>query len=933
MNFLKNAKDYYIIKKSGLFDEDWFKKTYNLNSKCNPIKYYLKYSVEKQLNPTKDFDSAWYLEEYEDVKKNGMDPFLHYIRHGIKEHRLTKPLILETKDKFSLTNIDYNPCFFKDPKIPINSKEVNIALFIKNDLDNLLPTEYIRLVIPFYHLFLKKNFNPTILHNEDIHKFDLTKFDIIIVQRDSLENKNAKCLVKICKTNNIKLIYEIDDDLISIDKNHPNYIEFAEKKETIKYLVSNSDIVTVSSKNLKDKLHKYNSNIQLIKNSINDMLNLENEAITNPNMIKIGYMGTLTHENDVMLVEKAMQNIIKTYEKKGKKVIFETIGVTNDKLNYATAVNIPFKYSRYPHFIRWLKRIIDWDIAIAPLENNNINKSKSEIKYLEYTSLKIPGIYSNCGAYSEAIINNKNGILIKNNTIEEWQSALITLIENENLRKNIVKQSLRDIKNNYSIDSTVKLWEETIEKLLTSSKKEIFNETSLNLMLNQKFKEDYDIIYKSNLFNEYEYPIKCKNPIYHYLKIGVFEGLNPSKNFNTKKYIQNHNINLNKTNPLVHFIKNFVNKFEFNQINQENIKDIYQNLENKVSIIIPIYNAYEDTKKCIESVLKYSTKAYELILINDASTDKRIDKLMNSYKTNPNIKIINNKNNLGFVTSINVGFENSNNDVVILNSDTIVTPKWLEKLTIAAYSNKKIATVTPFSNNAGAFSVPNMNKKNKIPKNLGINGMARLIEKTSKHNYLKIPTGNGFCMYIKREIINLIGYFDDKTFKRGYGEENDFCMRAKDKGWENILDDSTYIFHNESSSFGNEKKELIKKNSKLLIKKHPSYENEVNKFINSKELHEIQKNIYNTMLNEDVKKRILYFNKIRKNDIEDNENYLLCINKTLILYYVIDNFLFKIKEWPVKNIEETCFNIIINLEIDKLVNNENFENLNKIILT
>ena len=211
--------------------------------------------------------------------------------------------------------------------------------------------------------------------------------------------------------------------------------------------------------------------------------------------------------------------------------------------------------------------------------------------------------------------------------------------------------------------------------------------------------------------------------------------------------------------------------------------------------------------------------------------------------------------------------------------------------------------------------------------------MARLIEKTSKHNYLKIPTGNGFCMYIKREIINLIGYFDDKTFKRGYGEENDFWMREKDKGWENILDDSTYIFHNESSSFGNEKKELIKKNSKLLIKKHPSYENEVNKFINSKELHEIQKNIYNTMLNEDVKKKILYFNKIRKNDIEDNENYLLCINKTLILYYVIDNFLFKIKEWPVKNIEETCFNIIINLEIDKLVNNENFENLNKIILT
>lgn len=926
MKFLKNTKEYFIIKKSNLFDVDWFKNNYNLGEDINPIKYYLNHGVEEGLNPSNDFDTLWYLNEYEDVKKSGMNPFIHYIKHGIKEHRLATPLLTRGNDKFSLINYDYNPCFFKENESFINPNEVNIAIFMKSDLENLLPTEYIRLVIPFYHLFLKKNFNPLIFHNEDIINLEFTNFDIIIVQRDSVDDENAKSLVNICKTQNIKLVYEIDDDLINIDNVHPDYLEFIEKKEVIKYLASNADVVTVSSNNLKEKMTKFNSNIVVIKNSLNDMLNLKNEAKNNSDSIKVGYMGTLTHENDINTLENAIENVGRYFNKKGKQVIFETIGVTNNEIKSANPINIPFKYSKYPYFIRWLKRIVDWDIAIAPLEYNNINQSKSEIKYLEYTSLGIAGVYSNFGAYSEAIKNNENGILICKNTAEEWESALINLIENENLRKKIVKNALIDINDNYSIDSTVEKWNQIFEELLLKNKKEIFDKPPLNLLLNPQFSDDYKIISESKLFNASEYIRPSRNPIYHYLKIGVFEGLNPSNEFNTKKYMEMHNINLNKTNPLVHFIKSYVYKFKYNYIKQENIDSICQNLENTVSIIIPIYNAYEDTKKCIESVLKYSTKNFELILINDSSTDKRIETLLNSFK-NKNIKIYNNKNNLGFVKSVNVGLKNSNNDVIILNSDTIVTPRWLEKLTISAYSDKKIATVTPFSNNAGAFSVPKMNEKNIIPKHLGINGIANLVEKVSNHDYMRVPTGNGFCIYIKREIINSIGYFDDVTFERGYGEENDFCMRAKSEGWENIIDDSTYIFHNETASFGSEKTKLINKNSKLLIKKHPFYTNEVKKFITSKKLNKMQKNISNALFYENIsEKRILYVSKSKKIYSNDNnETYLFYIDKPLTLYYVFDNTLFKIKEWYSEPIEEVYFNIIINLAINKSVIDENIK--------
>lgn len=914
-------------------DENWFKDTYNISNSINPIAYYLKHSIEKELNPSKDFNTTWYLKEYEDVKKSGINPLVHYIRHGCKEYRLTKPLITKNDDKFSLINYDYNPCFFKNNKSYINQNELNIAIFIKNDIDNLLPTEYVRLVIPFYHLFLKKNFSPFILHNEDLQRLDLTYFDLILVQRDALNRTNTENLINISKTHNIPLIYEIDDDLINIDETHPNYTEYNEKKETIECLILNANLVIVSSNKLKQKLYKLNTHIKVIKNSFNDMLKLKNESKKDYNIIKIGYMGTLTHKNDVKIVEKAIENVKKYFKKKKKKIVFENIGITDDKISCANTINIPFKYSKYPYFIRWLKRIVNWDIGIAPLENNNINQSKSEIKYLEYSSLGVAGIYSNIGAYGESIKNNKNGILIKNNTSEEWQSALITLIENENLRKEIVKNAMEDIEYNYSIDSIVTSWEEIIETFV-NTKKKIFNQKPLKLLLNPSFNNDYNIISKAKLINTSEYPVNCETPIFHYLKVGVFEGINPSKYFNTAEYIKNFDIDISKTNPLVHFIKNFIYKFEYTYFTDETMENIYHNLENTITIIIPIFNAYEDVKRCIESVLKYSTKKYELILINDASTDERIFNLLNNLN-GPNIKILNNNDNLGFTKSINIGFKHSSNDVIILNSDTIVTPKWIEKLTIAAYSDEKIATVTPFSNNAGVFSVPKMNKKNYIPNNLGINGMANIIEKISNHEYMRIPTGNGFCMYIKRDTLNSIGYFDDTTFKKGYGEENDFCMRAKNNGWKNILDDATFIYHNAHSSFGNEKNELIKKHTKKLIKRYPTYENEVNNFIKSKQLNEMQKNIFNALnSNFANKKRILYISKTK--DIDTNEkyeNFLLYITEDSVnLYYLINKDLFKIKGFHSKNLQKICFNVIINLEINEIICYKNFYKFNQILM-
>ncbi|WP_407423341.1 glycosyltransferase [Methanobrevibacter sp.] len=932
---LKMIRDSITIKRSGLFQEDWFKKEYKLDVKY-PIRYYLKNCIKSSLNPSPNFDTVWYLNQNPDVKESGMNPLVHYIKHGIGEHRLPKPLIQKNTDKFDLKNDDYTPCFFKSYENLLNEHQKNdfdntvkIAIFLKGYGENYIPTDYIRLLIPFYHLFLNKNVNLYLFDKLNTKKlvnnqlfYDKRLFDIIITHRDCIDLNMSESLVEASKTHETKLIYEIDDDLISIDETHPNFEEFSNKQEAIRYLIGNADTVTVSTNNLKNVLSEFNENIVVIKNSMNECLK-KNNIEKDSNAIKIGYMGTLTHEQDFKLIKPAIDSIKK---ETSRDIHFEIIGVTNEELNQAKRINVPKEYEKYPYFIGWLKQTLDWDIALAPLVNNKLNQSKSEIKYLEYSSLGIAGIYSDVGAYSEAIDDSINGMLIKHNTAEEWKSAILNLIENRELREEIAENAKEATEKNYPIQSTVEAWSNVINDLLPDDKKRLFNRANPTpLLINSEFSQDYKTLLNSNIFDEgfysNNYSAKNENLIYDYLTEGVFKGYNPTKDFDAQEYAKANQIDINKINPFVHYINNFENKLKSDRITPSNIDAIYKSLTNEISIIIPIYNAYDDVKRCIESVLKNTSKNHEIILINDCSTDERIDILMKEYEALPNTTCISNTHNLGFVSSVNIGLKQSKNDVIILNSDTIVTPRWVEKLTIAAYSDERIATATPFSNNAGAFSVPEFAQENLIPPDLTIDSMANIVEKVSNHRYVRVPTGNGFCMFIKRLSIEDAGYFDEKTFERGYGEENDFCMRLKQKGWENIIDDTTYIFHNEGSSFQIEKYELMKRHMRILKEKYPTYVTEVNDFIYSDMLKEMQDNIRYGMEHHESerydKKRELFiinnidekYNEISRNP--DNEQFILDLEDKS-LYKIINGTLLKIK----KSDNITCKGLVIQLSID-----------------
>ncbi len=216
---------------------------------------------------------------------------------------------------------------------------------------------------------------------------------------------------------------------------------------------------------------------------------------------------------------------------------------------------------------------------------------------------------------------------------------------------------------------------------------------------------------------------------------------------------------------------------------------------------VPVHNAFDEFQACIEAVLRNTRYPARIVVVDDASTDPRMLDLLDSLPGR-GVEVMRSTENRGFVETANDVFDSTTGDVVLLNSDTLVPPGWLTRMVAAAIRQPKVATVTALSNNAGAFSAPEFGRRNDVPRWLTSDDVGRLIAQTSERIYPSGPTGNGFCMYFRRAALDEVGVFDAEAFPRGYGEENDFCMRSRAAGWKHLVDDSTYVMHDRSASFG-----------------------------------------------------------------------------------------------------------------------------------
>ncbi len=253
-----------------------------------------------------------------------------------------------------------------------------------------------------------------------------------------------------------------------------------------------------------------------------------------------------------------------------------------------------------------------------------------------------------------------------------------------------------------------------------------------------------------------------------------------------------------------------------------------------VDVIVPVYRGLGDTQRCLQSALAASNAtAFRLIVINDASPEPDVTTWLRELAARDSrILLVENDSNLGFVGTVNRGMALSDaHDVVLLNSDTEVANDWLDRLKRAAYSDTRVGTVTPFSNNATICSYPRTCEGNTLPEGHDTASLDALFARTLSGQVVDVPTGVGFCMYIRRDCLTQVGLFDVEQFGKGYGEENDFCQRAQQAGWRNLHALDTFVLHAGGVSFGALKRPREIAAMETLRRLHPDYEPQVHRFI------------------------------------------------------------------------------------------------------
>lgn len=259
-----------------------------------------------------------------------------------------------------------------------------------------------------------------------------------------------------------------------------------------------------------------------------------------------------------------------------------------------------------------------------------------------------------------------------------------------------------------------------------------------------------------------------------------------------------------------------------------------------VTIILPVYNAFDLLPEVLARVLKHTDLPWRLIVVEDCSSDTQVRPWLQQWLTRldastaSRITLLKNEANLGFIRSVNRAFAAAlpfGDHVVLLNSDAFVPARWASRLIRPLLDNDNVATVTPMANDAEIFNIPAICQREQL-----YPGEADAIDEIAArflpgNDIADAPTGVGFCMAMNINFLRKCPQLDT-IFGRGYGEEVDWCQRVREMGGRHVGLGGLFVEHRGGTSFGSaEKLKLIRKNNQTIARRYPCYDAEVQEFI------------------------------------------------------------------------------------------------------
>lgn len=298
--------------------------------------------------------------------------------------------------------------------------------------------------------------------------------DIVIVDRlwkpETVKLADVEALVNRVHAAQARLIYSLDDNLLDLRPTtfaSPGITE--EHKRIVRYLARHAHGVLVSTQALKARIENLNSHIVVVPNAIDERLFAHSTKKPNNKTLTLGFMGTFSHDGDLMMIMQALRTVMHRH---ASQVSLQLVGGFQDAAILQNLAGLPVtilntnRPYEYPSFVRWMTEHLHWDIALAPLEDTIFTQCKSDIKFLDYSALGFPGIYSRTSVYAPTIRHLETGYLAENTT-SQWIDALERLIMDAPLRRQLAQNARESVKNRRFLEQCAPQWTQALQTLLT----------------------------------------------------------------------------------------------------------------------------------------------------------------------------------------------------------------------------------------------------------------------------------------------------------------------------------------------------------------------------------------------------------------------------------------------------------------------------------
>jgi glycosyltransferase involved in cell wall biosynthesis len=252
-----------------------------------------------------------------------------------------------------------------------------------------------------------------------------------------------------------KWVLDMDDNILDVNSDNPGYGAFnkmgsGDNRFFIEIGMRDCDLLVVSTENLAELYKKYNKKIFINPNSIDFRFWKFDNAWGKTNKTVIGWAGAGGHTYDMSIIEDVAKEL---KEKYGKKIEFVSFGGEEPKffdkhVNWVDLKDYPEKLAS-----------LGFDIGIAPLRDNLYNRGKSNLRWLEYSALKIPTVASDVHPYRDT-----NALLCV--THDDWIQALSTLIDDKNIRQALGEKAHEIVQKNFNAETSYNPLAKRLEELV-----------------------------------------------------------------------------------------------------------------------------------------------------------------------------------------------------------------------------------------------------------------------------------------------------------------------------------------------------------------------------------------------------------------------------------------------------------------------------------